>query len=276
MEKPGEKLNPDLFTFRYPGREPRYLDGFLSEKPEVLDHYIYDINLTTGRLLYLSRGGVGVTREPYISRMHEWIQTSTVKSTLESAYKTRYRDDIGKWKYNKLKEKFNESSKDLENWGQCAELYLLWMGSNFTHRYRDRGYDGIFFPTKIDYEALYSASRTSREKNLLFRKEDLFSFRESIINDNVIIYSHLPREFGKFGAGWVWNRDTLERFTRVISELSQSNYKILISAPLELRGRIDLDYRTYFDRFDYRVIQQFKETKSFLGSRNSEIYLFNF
>ena len=271
----GNLINP-LFTFKYPGREPKYLDGFLQERPDILDYYIYDVNLSSGELLYLSKGGIGATREPYIARMHEWIKTSTVKSTLEHAYKTRFREDIGKWRYMMLKEKFNEYPNKLENWAQCAELYLLWVGSNFTHRYRIGGYDGVFFPTQLKAEQLLNASRTSREKNLLFREEDLFSFKESIINDNVIVYSHLPREFGTFGAGWMWNQSNLERFTRVINEFATSGKKILISAQFELRSRVELDYREYFPNFNYIIIPEFKESRSFLGSSNSEVYLFNF
>lgn len=269
-------MKDKIFTFKYPGREPRYLDRFLEERPDILDYYIYDINLTTGTLLYLSRGGIGVTKEPYIARMHEWIKTSTVKSALEDVYSGRFREEMGKWRYNKLKERFNEYPEKLENWTQCAELYSLWVGSNFTHRYRLSGYDGIFFPTKLKIDGLINASRASREKNLLFREEDLFSFREGIINENVIVYAHLPREFGVFGAGWVWNRDNLERFTRVISEFSTTRKKILISAQFELRGRVDLDYREYFSQFNHLIIPEFKESRSFLGSSNSEIYLFNF
>ena len=228
MEKLGERSLSDPFTFKYPGREPKNLKSFLLKRPDVLDHYIYDVNLTTGSLLYLSKGGIGVTKEPYISKIHQWIQTPNAVSTLQFACKTRYKDDIGKWKFNKLKETFNESGKDLNTWTECAELYLLWAGSNYTHRYRDTGYDGIFFPTKIDYEGISLASQMSRDKKLLFRKEDLFTFKESIVNDNVVIYSHLPKEFGKFGAGWKWNSRTLSRFIRVINELLDSNYKVLI------------------------------------------------
>ena len=276
MENLGENSINQLFTFKYPGREPRFLEGFLAEKPEILDFFIYDINLTTGSLLYRSKGGIGVTKEPYIARMHEWIKTSTIFSTLESAYKTRFREDIGKWRYLKLREQFNEYENKLETWERCAELYLLWVGSNFTHRYRDKGYDGTFFPTKLKPEQLIGASRVSREKNLLFREEDFFSFRENVINDNVVIYAHLPREYGKFGAGWIWNEARFKQFIRVINELLSLNRKVLISASYELRGRIDIDYKKYFPELNYVIIPEFKESRLLAGASNSDIYLFNF
>ena len=69
MEKLGERSLSDPFTFKYPGREPKNLKSFLLKRPDVLDHYIYDVNLTTGSLLYLSKGGIGVTKEPYISKI---------------------------------------------------------------------------------------------------------------------------------------------------------------------------------------------------------------
>lgn len=276
MEKPGENLVNQPFTFKYPGREPKLLDGFLVEKPEVLDFYIYDVNLTTGSLLYRSKGGIGVTKEPYIARMHEWIKTSTIKSTLECAYKTAFREDIGKWRYMKLKERFNEYAEKLDSWEKCAELYLLWVGSNYTHRYRNKGYDGIFFPTSLKTNQLINASHISREKNLLFREEDFFSFRESVINDNVVIYAHLPREYGKYGAGWMWNEDSLHRFIRIINEFLLLDRKVLISASHELRGRIDLDYKKYFPEMNHLIIPEFKESRLLASASNSEIYLFNF
>ena len=276
MENLGENLISQLFTFKYPGREPRFLNQFLSEKPEILDFYIYDVNLSTGRLLYSCRGGIGVTKERYIVDIHEWIKTSTLKSTLEHVYKTEFRDDIGKWKYMKLKEKFNEQGHVLDNWTKCAELYLLWVGSNFTHRYRGMGYDGVFFPTKIDLDGLINASRASREKNLLFRKEDFFSFKENVINDSVVIYAHLPREFGRFGADWVWNKEILDEFVFNIKELLSLDRKVLISAQYALRGRVELDYREYFPEMSYIIIPQFKESGLLAGASNSEIYLFNF
>jgi hypothetical protein len=276
MEKTGENLTNQLFTFKYPGREPKFLDEFLIQRPDILDFYIYDVNLTTGSLLYQSKGGIGVTKEPYIAKMHQWIKTSTVSSTLSHAYTTRFRDDIGKWRYVKLKEQFNEYEDKLSTWERCAELYLLWVGSNFTHRYRDKGYDGIFFPTKLKTDQLINASLISREKNLLFREEDFFSFREGVINDNVIVYAHLPREYGRFGAGWMWNEAKFHQFIRVINELSSLKRKVLISASYELRGRVDIDYKQYFKEMDHLVIPEFKESRLLAGASNSDIYLFNF
>lgn len=272
MEKAGENLTDELFTFRYPGREPRFLDGFISKKPEILDYLIYDVNLTTGRLLYLSKGGMGVTREPYIVRMHQWIKTSTVRHALEGLCER----GSSKWRFMKSRERFNERPTKLGSWADCAELYLLWLESNFTHRYRLNGYEGSYLPSKLKLDQLLNASQVSREKDLLFREEDLFSFKENVITDDMIVYSHLPREFGKFGAGWVWSRSNLEKFVRVVLEFASFGRKILISAQFEVRGRVELDYRECFPDFDYIIVPEFKDSSSFLGSKNSEIYLFNF
>lgn len=273
MEKTGEKsICAPILTFKYPGREPKCLDEFLLSRPDVLDHYIYDINLTTGQLLYRCKGGIGATREPYIVRMHRWIKTSTCVKTLAETSQSEFGDRVGKWKYAKLREKFNNTTYKLGNWRECAELYLLWAGSSYTHRYVKTGYDGVYYPTDIDYEALVNASRTSREKKLLFRREDLFYFRESLVNEDTIVYAHLPRNYGVFGAGWVWNKETLETFARVMNEFALQNHKVIISAPYKIRGAMHIDYAKFFPTFTQKVVGEFKDQKAFY----SELYLLNF
>jgi hypothetical protein len=278
MAKIGENLTPEFFTFKYPGREPKFLEEFLAQRPDILEYKIFDLNLTSGRLLYLAApGGIGFTKEPHISKMHEWIRTSTSTKTLIDEYEKRYGEAIGKWKYHRLREVFNEEDKDLPKWTSCARLYLLWMGSNFTQRYRKDGYDGVFFPREVDFELFRSASIVNRVKLLGFEKKDIFSFKDGLVDKNTVLYSHLPTAFGTYGAGWVWNKPNLDRFIRVTNELAEMGYNVLISSQFSSRGRVKLDYRPLFPGFTHLEIKEsFKESKTFANFWESEMYMFNF
>jgi hypothetical protein len=270
MEKPGEKLS--LKPFKYPGREPKALTGLLGIRPEFKSLYIYDILLSSGELLYSCAGGMGVTNEKYIVDMHKFISRPTsvgiIKNTLPSPYTRR--------KYHSLREQFNERTLRTESWAHCSELFCLWAGSSFSHRYREHGYDGSYMPTSVDGEGLNLCSQISREKKLIFRREGLSQFSESIITDQTVVYAHLPTEFGRYGAGFLWNEKTLGSLVRILTELSGIGYKVCISAQHERRGKVFRNYNRLFPSLDHIIVPQFKVSELTFENQNSEIYLFNF
>jgi hypothetical protein len=261
-----------LKPFKYPGRESKTVEEFLRIRPEVRDMYIYDVLLSSGEMLYSCAGGMGLTEEKYIVDMHKFVSRPTFVSAVQSAVPTPYT----RRRYHALREKFNERSSRITSWSHCSELYCLWAGSGFSQRYRDHGYEGAYMPTRIDYDQLAACSSISREKRLLFRKEGPSKFSETIITDRTVVYAHLPCEFGRYGAGFIWNESTLGSFARILSELSELGHKVCISAQYEKRGRTLRDYPEIFPSFSNIVIPQFKGSKLTFESKNSEIYLFNF
>ena len=270
MVKPGERLN--LKPFKYPGREALTVPSFLDVKPELKDLYIYDVLLSSGELLYSCAGGIGVTDEKYVVDMHKFISRPTSVKTLQDAVPLEYT----RRKYHALRERFNERSTRISSWAHCSELYCLWSGSGFSHRYRDLGYDGVYLPSRIDYEMLRNCSQTSRDKHLIFRQEGLSKFSDSIITDKTIVYAHLPAEFGKYGANFLWNEKTLGKVLRVFTELSELGYKVCISAQYERRGRVHKNYAEMLPLLSHMIVPQFKVSELTFETSNSEIYLFNF
>lgn len=277
MVKSGEKLNSNFLTFRYPGREPTTVKSFLNLRPDLYSLYIYDINLTTGTLLYSCAGGIGITKEPYIVDMHKFLKASTSVSAIKEVFKKRFGTKFLKPRYSSLCEVFNDRfGNKLNSITECAELYLLWVASGFTHRYKKRGYDSPYFPTSLDLKFVEAASLISRRKNLLFRKEDLLTLSESIINENVVVYCHLPTEFGKYGAGFRWNEETLDFYIKTLKEFDELGRKVCISATYKKYGRIYRDYISMFPTFNHVIIPRFKVSQLTPESQTSEIYLLNF
>jgi hypothetical protein len=248
------------------------VQSFLEIRPDLRDLFVYDIMLSTGELLYSCAGGIGVTDEKYIVDMHKFLSRPTSTKILQGSAPSTYT----RRKYHSLRERFNERSTKIQSWSHCSELYWLWAGSNFSHRYRDLGYDGVYFPVSVDYANLTRCSHASREKRLIFRQEGLSSFSESIITDQTVIYAHLPLEFGRYGANFLWNQATLNRLVRVLSELSEIGYKICVSAQHEKRGLVTRDHVGIFPFLSHVVIPQFKVSELTFENTNSEIYLFNF
>ncbi len=250
--------------------------AFLDLRPELLDLYIYDIGLTTGTMLYSCAGGIGVTREPYIVDMHRFLRAPTALGAIEESFRLRFGKHFLRRRYLTLREEFNLRSDKISSMGSCADLYLLWAGSGFTHRYRGKGYDGLYLPTSLDLRSIGNASRLSREKNLLFRKEDFSTLSESIINENVVVYCHFPTEFGTYGAGFRWNDRVLKSYVRILREFHELGRKVCVSATYEKRGELFREYKEMFPEFDHLIVPGFKVSELTFESQTSEIYLFNF
>lgn len=276
-EKHGENSSSDPFTFRYPGRELLTTSSLLEERPELASMYVYDTTLTTGSLLYSCAGGIGVSREPFMVDMHRFIKTSSAELTLKSLFEKEYGGAYTKRKFYAARARFNEEDRKNDLSAQrSARLYLLWGGAGFKHRYREKGYDSAYNPTMLDYDGISMASRQSREKNLLFRKEGFSTLSESIINENMFIHIYLPAEFGAYGPGFVWNERALGNYARIANEFRLLGHKVCVSALFERRGRIFRDYRDYFQKFEHIVVRGFKVSKLTFEPDFSEIHFFNF
>lgn len=276
MEKFGKNSSCNLFTFKYPGREVLTTNKLLNQRPELQKLYVYDVTLTTGSLLYSCAGGIGVTKEPFIVDMHKFIGKPYYAKLLKSTFQENFGERYTKARYLGIRERFNEKAlfSLSQNWS--VELYLLWVGSGFVQRYKKRGYNASYAPTSIDYNGLIEASRQSREKNLLFRREDFYTMSESILNDNIFLHVYFPAEYGTYGAGFKWNRDILADYVRIINELGSLGYKVCISTLFERRGRIFRDYRSLFPGFSNIVIPGFKVSELITTPSFSEMHFFNF
>jgi hypothetical protein len=276
MENPGSILSSEFFTFKYPGREPKLIKKFLSERLDVLDYYIYDIDLTTGSLLYSCRGGIGVTKERYVVDIHSALQSPTFSAALREKYNKVFGTNPTKRKYLVLRDNFNKSLGFSLTRQDCVDLYLLWSSSGFLHKYRDKGYDAMYLPQIPKYTEIKSASVISGQKRLLFRKEDVFTMSEGIINDNVVVYMHIPDSYGMYGAGFLWTEKKLRSTIEILKEFDFLGYKVCISATLTKYGRPYRDYSGLFNNFSRIEVSGFKGSELTTESSFSEIYFLNF
>jgi hypothetical protein len=276
MEKPGEKLNSDIFTFKYPGREPLLVEEFLSLRPDVLDLYIYDVGLSSGQLLYRCKGGIGVTKERFIVDMHKSLSIPTFSTVLRELYSEVFSDSPTRRKYISLREKFNEKSFATLDLRNSALLYLLWAMSSYTHRYRGRGYDALYLPTTPPFDKIKNASILSRKKNLLFRKEDFYTMSESIISENVVIYTHLPRTYGIYGSNFLWGEKPFKSTISMMNEFHNLGYKVCVSTPGSKYQLKYSDISNLFPSFDRIMIPGFKGSELTTEPSFSEIYFLNF
>lgn len=278
MDILGENLNPSFFTFRYPGRESKYIKEFIAHRPDILDKYIYDINISTGALLYSCKGGIGVTKERYIIEMHKYIAKKNFPRLLRETMSKNFGKKFGKWKYHALRDKFSWIEKKGSTMVECAELYCLWAASNYAHRYKKLGYNAIYFPTSVNFEGIKAAGELSRNKQLIFRKDNTFTMSESIITPEVVLYAHIPYHFSKYGCEFYWNQKTLSQIIKIINEFNELGHKVLVSMQYHKRG-LEGEYanlKKSLSSYSHKVFPEVKDKKYDIELDNSEIYFYNF
>lgn len=222
-------------------------------------------------MLYSCAGGIGATKEKYLIKVHSFLKHKSCASILESVFAENFKNGFSRTRYLRLREIFNNRKEKLGSLVNCAELFLLWSCSGFTHRYRSLGYDGPYCPTPIDYEQVRKISQLNRDKNILFRNENYKNPSEFLINDNVFLYFYLPLTLGTYGPGYRWSRDVAKETISKIFEFHSKGYKICVCTQTQSRGAKILQYIDSLSFLSTTYTMQFKDLDC-----SSDTYLLNF
>jgi hypothetical protein len=260
-----------LKPFPYPSRESNTIQQFLQIRPDIKDLFVYDLSLTSGEMLYSCAGGIGGTKEKYLVQMHNFLKHKSSASILRSVFNENFKNGTSRAMYTRLREKFNENIDKFGSLEDCAKLFLLWSFSGFSHRYRTFGYDGGYCPIAVDYDHVQSTSQISRDKNLIFRREDSEKFSEHLINSNVFLYFYLPSTLGVYGPNFKWNKRVINTIVSKICEFNSKGYKVCVSTKNTYRGIGIFRYFNLPSFLETSYVVQFKDL-----NHSSDIYLLNF
>ncbi len=263
-------------TFKYPGRSTLTAAEFLKKRPDIESSKIYDLQLSTGDLLYrCAPGGVGVTKEKFIPQLHAFIQRKNSLSVIEEMWSKEFKHGQSEIDFIRLRSLFNSKMPRVQSWTDCARLYCLLAASGYNHNYYNKSFTASYFPYKIDFDELRSLSSLSRDKNLQFDSTDMLSFNEREVDKSTVIYLHIPIQYGKYGLGYVWSKRKLKTVQTVFNDLDQLGYRICVSALYERRNFL-VHKENVFPNFHKELIVHQNDEKYGLTRLTSEIYYTNF
>lgn len=261
---------------RYPGRGVLTAEKFLDFRPDIRQSKIYDLQLSTGDLLYrCAPGGVGVTKEKHISQLHAFIQNKNSVSIIESMWRDDFKSGQCEKTFTEQKKKFNGKTPRLTTWNDCARLYCLLIASGYTHLYTNKSFVGSYFPYNPDFAALRQFSNSSREKQLEFDTTDMFSFNEKEIDKDTVIHLHIPHRFGVYGLGYVWSKRKLRTIKSIFTDLDELGYRICVSALYQNRNYL-VHEEDLFPSFHRDIVVHQNDERYGLIRLTSEIYYTNF
>ena len=263
-------------AFKYPGRGVLTAEKFLQHRPDIANLKIYDLQLSTGDLLYrCAPGGIGVTKEKFIPQLHAFFQRKNCISVLEEMWTKEFKCGDSEILFINSRSLFNSKMPRIQSWSDCARLYCLLASSGYNHNYYNKSFTASYFPYNIDFDELETLSIQSRDKKLQFDTTDMLSFREKEVDKSTIIYMHIPFKYGRYGLGYVWSKRKLKTIQTVLNDLDQLGYRICVSALYEKRNALIHD-EEMFPSFHKDIIIHQNDEKYGLTRRTSEIYYTNF
>jgi hypothetical protein len=210
---------------KYRSRQILNLEAFLATRPDIQEHYIYDLLLSSGDLLTRCKGGVGQTPERYISRMFDFFSRKNALSILHEEHSAGF----GKGSYTRLRAEFNAKQNKLGTLRDCAKLYLLWANSNFSHSYNAGGFNGKFCPVEPDWAKLEELNAKLRDNFYSFRQAGFNSVHTDLLTPEVVIFAKIPDSYGKYGSGFKWVPSAENYFLRVLESFHEDGHKICVS-----------------------------------------------
>ena len=263
-------------TFKYPGRNTLTAEKFLQKRPDIRAMKIYDLQLSTGDLLYrCAPGGTGVTKEKFIPQLHAFIQRKNCASVLEEMWDKEFHWGDSEKLFIKARSLFNSKMPRIQSWTDCARLYCLLACSGYNHNYYNKSFTASYFPYRIDFNYINIFSEMSRSGGLQFDTTDMLSFREKELDKTTVIYMHMPIQYGKYGLGYVWSKRKLKTIQTVFNDLDQLGYSICVSALYEKRNAL-VHKENVFPSFHTDIVIHQNDEKYGLSRLTSEIYYTNF
>lgn len=260
----GESLNSPILP--YSGKQ--LLSGsssaFFGFKSEVKSRYIYDLGLSTGEILYSGRGGMGITDEPYVIRLHDLLHKPYAESLIQEEFTKYFK---GKWGPRKFYSLRRDVNQDLKNPSRrtIARLYCLLSCSGFRYKFDKHGnFKGEYFPHTLDTSSIKIHNKKLVNSDFILSNTHYKKFDTSILTKNSLVYVNVP---------FPQTSSNKKKIFEYLNQLHESKVNFLLSGRHSNRGLIDQELLNWSKFYDSFIVSQFKEESSFLSS---DIFIFNF
>lgn len=264
MEERGESLNNPILP--YPGRQllPGTKSAFFGLKSGIKGRYIYDLGLSTGEILYEGAGGMGITTESHVLRLHDLMRMPYAESLILEEYDRHFKGKWGPRKFYRLRRDVNEELKNPSR-RTIAKLYCLLACSGFRHKFDRYGnFKGEYFPHTLDISSLQITNKKLTNSDFILNKCSLAKFDKNLLTKKSLVHLHLPFPSSSTYKDVIFN---------YFDKINKKGFDILVTGRYSNRGLVDTDLSKWSKKYSSAVIPQFKEESSFLSS---DIFIFNF
>jgi hypothetical protein len=261
-----------------PGRNTYCHEQFFEDFPDISDMRILGIDVASADFLYASgsKDLVLCTNERYILELHKLLTLAPAHRYIRECWENEFADGHSWDKRCRKLAAFNNRSrrKVLRNWNDVVTYYCILAMSSFSYQFKKWRLVSEHVPMTPDYDAIQEWGKVQRGKEMLFYNKSVYRFPTTLLNEDTLMYIHLPNSFAAYGCGYVWSKRKLEYISAELNQFAREGYKICVSARHMRLGHVVNKYPQYFDQdlFKPYYYTQLKADRN-INLPDQEVYL---
>ena len=192
----------------------------------VLDTAAADLAYASG-----SQNLVLCSNERFHLELHKFLTILPAHRYIRDSWENKFEGGRGWRQRGKYLAAFNNRyrPKVMKSWDDMSQYYCVLAMSGFRTSYQRWKLIGEHTPITPDYAKIREWSQSHKGKDIRYYRRNIYNFPTTEINENTVIYFHLPNIFSQYGCGYVWTRRKLESVSREFSELARSGQQIIVS-----------------------------------------------
>jgi hypothetical protein len=224
-----------------PGRTTNTHDQFIEEFPAVRNMKILTIDAASANMPYASGSNelVLCSNEKYHLEMHKFLTIPPAHRYIRECWENEFDFGRNTKRRGLFLASFNNFSrkKKLESWNDLAVYYCVLAMSGFNVSYNKWRLIGEHCPVTPAYDEIKVWSQLNKSKTIRYYRRNVYNFPTTEIDDNTLVYIHLPNIYASYGCQYVWTKRKFESVVSDLVDLAGAGSKICISFLHEKWGR---------------------------------------
>jgi hypothetical protein len=254
----------------------------MGDYTQARSHNYLCVESGSSYLPYYSASGklIICSDERFVLDLHKFLSTSTSLSLLKDVWVNEFdqgrnvRYAIALLQTTNIRSALRSTA--FKSWTEVARYYCLLAQSGFSYHFRRRKLVMEFNnPIPPPFEQIREWQAGLQTKDLIYHNSGLKNFPISLVDDNTIIYLHVPAQPAQYGCGCVWNKRKVDLVKKQVCELAELGYKVCVSTAGHKWGheipftKDLLPARLFTSRTYYELKAP---SKYGLNNRNSEVF----
>jgi hypothetical protein len=216
-----------------PGRTTFTHDQFLADFTGLGEMKFLVLDTASADLAYASgsQNLILCSNERFHLEMHKFLTIAPAHRYVRDSWQNKFEDGRGWKQRGKFLAAFNNlyRPKVMRTWDDMSQYYCVLAMSGFRTSYQKWKMIGEHTPITPNYDAIREWSQSHKGKNIKYYRRNIYNYPTTEVDNNTVIYFHMPNNFAPYGCGYVWTRRKLERVSGELCDLSSSGHKIIVS-----------------------------------------------
>ena len=264
----------------YPGRVTTQHERFLDEYGKLEGLRILVLDAGTADLAYASNSDdiVLCSNERYNLDIHRLLSLGPAHRYIRDKWENYFANGTDWNRRTRFVAALNNQyrRKRLTTWEDFSMYYCVLAMSGFAVTFKRWQLRGEYAPITPDYDILREWAVRNRSRDITYYDRNVYNFPTNEIDDNTVLYIHLPPNFAQYGCGYLWTKRKFKQVLFDINEFAKMGHKICVSFTHEKWGRQITPYMEYFqsDMFTTHIYSELKASRyGFEAVSSSEAYV---